>query len=334
MKIFLKWIFKATISGIIAIIFLSIFSLFYYNFGIRRTNESGATDYVWENRFFSLGYEGFAWGINDTEGLNNVWPKQEQIDILLMGSSQMEARNVAQNKNTGYLLNELCTANEVDLYTYNIGVEGHTIYALANNIHNALDKYRPTKYVIAETRTVELEVDTMQAVLSDTLERSPAYDSGMLYYLQKIPYLRLVHKQLNNVRSQHSDLDNSKEKSKQTIDDEYKTVLDKFLGKMSEEAQVQGCTLIIFYLPTIQIRGDGNLTATTDEQFMEVFQSICAEKEIVLVDMTNDFIKEYTDNSRLPYGFSNTKIGTGHLNAVGHELIADRLYNVVTENEK
>ena len=47
--------------------------------------------------------------------------------------------------------------------------------------------------------------------------------------------------------------------------------------------------------------------------------------------MSDDFIEEYMESSRLPHGFMNTSVGTGHLNRTGHKLIANHLFEVLVE---
>ena len=45
----------------------------------------------------------------------------------------------------------------------------------------------------------------------------------------------------------------------------------------------------------------------------------------IFIDTDNDFIELYKTKHILPYGFINTKVGSGHLNKYGHEVIAKRL---------
>ena len=49
--------------------------------------------------------------------------------------------------------------------------------------------------------------------------------------------------------------------------------------------------------------------------------------------MDDVFLAEYTASYTLPHGFSNTLLGSGHLNADGHRMVAETLYEVVLSNE-
>lgn len=330
----LVWCLKCFLSAIISLVVLSAFTLLYYNYGIRKTNLSGATDYVWENHFYSVGYEGCAMGFTDLNGLNNAFPRQDEIDILVMGSSQMEARNVPQKKCTTYVLNTYMKENNVNLYAYNIGVEGHAIYTLVNNLEAALNEYNPQSYVVLETKMTDLDIDKMQAVINGTYARTPAYDSGMIYYLQKIPYLRLIHKQISNYNVQNSLVDDLRAQMYSDIsaEENYYDTLDSFISLINERCVSKGCKPIIFFIPEISLSENG-IEFEYDYEKLELFKKSCYNHDIEFVDLTERYLKEYGETYILPYGFSNTKIGKGHLNSFGHQMVADELYKKIVSME-
>lgn len=174
---YLKYIGKVIIAGILALILLSVFSYIYSFSGLHVYNESGATDYKWmPHQYKSNMTEGFSWLRLDANGFNNASAHMENgIDILLMGSSHMEAVNVDPNENTGYLLNEMLP----DKVTYNIGMSGHTIYTCVQNLRDALNEYDPSDYVIIETNTIHMDEESVNEVISDTYPEIPSYDSGL-----------------------------------------------------------------------------------------------------------------------------------------------------------
>ena len=330
-KCIILWIIKAIVSGVIALGVLSIFALFYYNYGIRKTNTTGATDYSWENRFYSQGYEGVGYGILDENGFNNIKPYSD-IDILLMGSSQMEARNVAQNKCSSYVLDSCLN----DYNVYNIAVEGHNIYRNISNLDAALKEYTPSKYVILETMNIDLDNDSMIMAISGSYTKSNAYDSGIIYYMQKVPYLRIIHKQLTALKT-NKDVDQFK--LDDDIDDNssdnveiYKDNLEFFLGKYAKKCNDYGCKPIILYLPDITIDENGLLLSSYSNK-EKMFLDVCTELGIELVDMSKVFESEYNSNYCIPYGFCNTSIGYGHLNEYGHKIVAEELYRKIMELE-
>lgn len=132
------FVLKVMSAGIVSLGILSLFSIAYNYTGVHIDNTDGATDYKWEaNQLLTTMGEGYAWFRVDENGFNNCGDKHSpnsDVDILLMGSSHMEAVNVSPKSNTGYILNELID----DKRTYNIGISGHSIYRCVSNLQDAV----------------------------------------------------------------------------------------------------------------------------------------------------------------------------------------------------
>ena len=121
---FFKWCIKAGIAGAASVALLSLFTLVYSNSGVHIANPSQATDYFWEPRQYKANMtEGFSWLRMDANGFNNEKDLVDLggVDILIMGSSHMEAVNVGRAENAGALLNTMLP----EYKTYNIGISGH-----------------------------------------------------------------------------------------------------------------------------------------------------------------------------------------------------------------
>ena len=110
---------KLVLATMLAILVLSGVCLLYDHSGIHVASKEGATDYVWEKKQYKATMrEGYSWLSMDLNGYNNVFDYSNSPDILLMGSSHMEAVNVAKDKNVGYLVNQ----GIPEYRTYNIGI--------------------------------------------------------------------------------------------------------------------------------------------------------------------------------------------------------------------
>jgi lysophospholipase L1-like esterase len=72
----------------------------------------------------------------------------------------------------------------------------------------------------------------------------------------------------------------------------------------------------------------------TDKNKLRDFSRLCKEHNITFIDMSDDFIAAYNKEKIVPYGFSNTIPGEGHLNKYGHEIIAERLSKTIDEMEQ
>lgn len=331
MKNTIKWFLKAFVAGILAVLVASAVCLIYYNPGIHVTNPSGATDYVWQSNRFTGGMtEGIAWGYTDKNGFYNETDTDKNMDLLVMGSSQMEGTNVFPTQNTAWLLGEF-----TDKSTYNIGTSGHDFLVCVKNLEAALTEMQPTEYVIIEIGTPKYSVNTIEECLSGKLGNIPSYDSGLLFHMQKIPYLKLVYAQLkswdgvgnNNAPSTQTD------KPTTVIEPSLTEAYGRLLGKVSEICAAHGVQPIIVYHPHLQVNADGTVVPDHDETYLEVFASACADNGVLFVDMTEDFLQMYETEHLLPHGFCNTAVGVGHLNRHGHRAIAERLAEVISAHE-
>ncbi len=314
---------------------MNVFCLGYSLQGAHITNPTGATDYTWgPNSHFARMTEGMAFGRFDQSGFNNSYPAEEMVDILLMGSSHMEALQMPQDKNVGYLLNEyLHQEGASGDYIYNIGTSGHGLTDCISNLPAALASYQPRKAVIIETMTLNFTQQQIDAVLNGTRERITSHDSGLIYQLQRIPYLKLVYSQLKgSFGAGAEDVDLRPQKGTQETDAlEYSSRISALLTQAAD--LIGDCQLIIVYHPTLALHADGSISDMTDQKRREAFSAACEAEDICFVDMTETFLRAYETEHILPHGFANTAVGVGHLNQNGHRIIAEELAKVLRELE-
>lgn len=333
LKYIFYWLVKAITAGIISLILLSLFTILYNNTGVHIENPSGATDYFWKpNQLKTTMSEGFSRLRMDENGFNNAASEDEDIDILLMGSSHMEAVQVSKYENTGYLLNKALEDKRV----YNIGMSGHTIYHCANNIENAIKEYNPKDFVIIETATVKLDMQSMEKVLDGTYPHIDSYDKGLLYLIQKsIPAVKTLYKQIDQWRTaENTESAAHKNGTKFSSGNSDIEILEKFLAKIVSPVYSRGTKLIIFYQPDTRIDSLGNLITETDPIALAAFEKACEKNGIIFVDMTDSFQNLYRREYTLAHGFSNTAVGEGHLNAGGHRAIAEKLTAVIQKESE
>lgn len=312
----------------VTLVILSVISLVYCYTGVKVFSQSGATDYTWDSgQWKSNMMEGFAWLFMDSNGYNNPEAiSADEVDILLMGSSHMEALQVPADKNMAYLLSESMKNKNV----YNVGISGHTIYRCISNFQEAVSTYDSVDCIIIETDTVSLNAEEMNTVINGVDEPIPSFDSGLLYSIQKnIPALKTLYKQVVDWR-QMSSLQEREIVKNDTSNrtDQYECILNDFL-RLLVEAKDDDMEVIIFYHPPVSIDMSGSYVDTTNLDDKALFQQICIDKGIIFVDMTEDFEKVYEERKVLAKGFVNTGVGEGHLNEYGHEIICRRLTEVM-----
>ena len=149
--------------------------------------------------------------------------------------------------------------------------------------------------------------------------------------LQKNPFLRLIYAQLKNFRGNTAD-DTAPPTSPETTIGNEENYCALF-AKLSDTVSDKGARLIIVYHPSLILNDDGTASANVDKELSEFFAACCEQNGIMFLDMSNRFLESYENEAKLPHGFANTSIGTGHLNKNGHAMIAESLYEIMKETE-
>lgn len=316
---------RVILSGALALALLTAFCCLYSNPPVHFPDPDGATDYRWEpNTFYSQATEGFSWGYTNNEGYYNPndYHPGDRVDVLIMGSSHMEAGNVAPEESTASVL-----ASKLDGKTvYNIGTSGHRFLICADNLAKAVEKYAPSTAVVIETETMSFSDDTIRQVLDGTLADIPSYNSGIIGILQREPFLRQLYHQWQSYQAKNAGAADDSEAQTGENDER---LLDELMKKI--QADAAGVRVIVFYHPSVEVGADGAMTVLNEEERAEQFRRLCEENGIYFLDMSERFLREYAENYTLPYGFSNTSVGSGHLNKYGHAMIADELYKLLSE---
>ncbi len=325
-----KIIFNLFISSALSITILSTF-IYFYRHSQGRENPNQTTDEIWyPNQFCSNMEEGYAWFNFDKNGFNNSYPvKKDKIDILLIGSSHLEAIQMKTNENIGYLLNDLLP----NYYSYNIGMSGHFLPTNINNLAKAYNFYKPTKSIIIETGRIKLDLLDITSVVNGNLKRRIPNDKGINYYIKKYtPIIKTFGKkivgqiELWKTKSQNIIFKNPNTVQINNSNDinEYSQKLNSFLA-LARNSVPKEIPIIIFYHPTYTLQTNGSIINNTDKWYLEIFADACKNNNIIFIDTDNDLKELYQTRHILPYGFINTSVGSGHLNKYGHEAIAKRL---------
>lgn len=345
-KTTLKSLGRIIVSGIIALVILNLFSFFYYRIRGGIINEDGSTNRKSEaNTFYFCGTEGFGWGKVNNDGFPNMFDYEEnmRIDVLIMGSSHMEARQVGISQTTASRLNALLENETV----YNIGYSGHNFLICAGNLRAALKRYQPTQYVVIETTIVSFSDDQDQEIvqiINDEVpevvinRRATGIIAKIFDLLRMSSYFRLIELQknqyFNNLKATSMGGGENSQVHTKTNTMNNGDLLNDLLHQMSILADEYGAKLIIAYHPSISISSDGTLNLNTDQDATTRFKQLCDTNEILFLDMGNRFKEEYDSAYILPYGFFNTPVGSGHLNKYGHTMMAEELYKLILEDKQ
>jgi hypothetical protein len=318
---------KIIAAGIIAFLILTLFCFAYYNLPVHSSSKTGTTDYVWEKHaYYSKMTEGFGYGKMNNEGFNNLADYNGQrVDLLVMGSSQMEGTNVVQHKTTVALLN---VSFDRAKYVYNLGISGHGFPHIVNNLERAIYYYAPQEYVIIETGSLRFDIQSLEDALAEQMQRIPSYDSKILFYLQKIPYLRLLYSQYKSAVG-NKDQETISVSTTDANKEAYSEILNRVMNKLHQLSINHKVNILIFYHPHLLLTKEGDVSVETNTEYLALFKKACIDHALYFVDMTDVFLETYKNYHILPHGFTNTAVGVGHLNEKGHTIIANELYRQI-----
>lgn len=318
---------KILLAGITAVAILcGIFAL-YYTLPVHIANPNGNTDYVWPaNSRWAKMTEGLSWGRFDANGYNNL-QIVENPDILILGSSHMEATNVLPTENLGYLLGK-----SGEYAVYNMGISGHNLIKVCKYLPVTLTLYEEQpEFIIIETATTNLSQASVDALLEGTVEFSPSHDTGLLAAAQRLPFVRLAYQQLTTgLLEQFLPAQPAAAGAEEAVSaDTY----DAFFRYIHDVTGDSDSRLIIVYHPTAELCEDGSVRFAADEG-TTLFAQMCAQYGIAFLDMTHPFTQMYQDTHKLPHGFVTGAIGSGHLNADGHAAMARQLEQLIAALEQ
>jgi hypothetical protein len=333
----MKSVIKFCLASGLAFLILNSLCFAYYNVPVLFPSETGVTDgHLEANAFYVRAVEGYGYGKLNNEGFNNFDDYySKNIDILMMGSSHMEAMQVAQAKTTSAILGKMFNREK---YVYNIALGAQTISGTIKHFEKAIDYYTPKEFAVIETQDIKIPFDDLDAIvheqfgsiLSSRLAPNPNPIRQLMMrlqysFLRKMPYIRLVAYQINTVMSFSGD----QEKTETGIfeKERYAELLNSCMERLHRISVEYDISLIIFYHPHMKLLPDGSVIPDTNTEYLDMFGTACTNNNIHFLDMTVPFLLAYQERYILPHGFNNTQVGMGHLNENGHKIIAEELYN-------
>ncbi len=327
-------VFKAILAGVVAVFILSVILMPYSFTPVHISNDLKNTDYVWPaNSYWMKMTEGVSFGRFDENGYNNL-RVVDNPDIIIVGSSHMEAANVMQNNNLGYLLNEKL---ENRYSVYNMGISGHHLFKVCQYLPETLEVYDTSpKAVIVETSDVEVTAKDVNNVIEKTVEFTPSHNSGIVAMMQKVPFLRLAYHQIDGglldlfmPAGSQGTIESKETADVAKIDVQAYDDLFTYLESLKDKYKTE---IIIFYHPFGELQDDGTIKFGSTEH-LYAFSSAAKEHNINFVDMTEKFEEIYYKEHHVPHGFNTGEISSGHINAYGHSAVADMMLEEINRLE-
>ena len=340
MKKLFVYALKCCVALIISVVLLSLFSLFYYNPPIASKQPDRSTNYKYiPNKTWSYMTEGYGYGKTDSLGYNNAYyANLTDPDIVVVGSSHMEALEVPENANCVYLLNELFDKDDVPDNNYkclNLGVSGHSFQVTASNYKSIANKFQGSKYIVIEAFEVEFSSQTLDDIIAEKFSTPMEEKSFLAETMQKVPFVRALYKKINETKPVQTTTAESTDSNNVVYDlNEYTDKLNIVLKKIAEISAENNVEPIIMLHDRFWENEEGEFVFTTDKAYKDAFKKCCDINGIKVIDVSSKMVNEYKNSFAPSYGFANSEPGDGHLNKTGHRIIAETVYEYINEMEE
>lgn len=279
------------------------------------------------------GTEGFGIIKTDENGYINKPGSLQEKYVLSMGSSHTQGKEMSIDKNYTSLINARFSKGEGSLAVYNIACDANFLPSLIKHFSAAVEAFPEASVVTIEISNVDVSAEELEDALqqaeydeSQNVKNQAQYigfkDKLKILIKEYFPLISLVKSKLET-----SSANNNTDTVEKTDNNDAAKALEKALKLI--RSKYDGEIIFIYHSQTI-IEKDGSISFAEDKLF-EDFEKACSENNIQVVNMRPVFVEHYEDEKEIPYGFANTKPGNGHLNALGHRLIADSLIPYIEE---
>lgn len=321
---------KIIIAGILSSVFLSIVSIVYCYSMINVPTITRVSAYSGvPGSLRSTMREGFGWNLMDANGFNND-VAYDDVDVLIMGASHIEAIQVDRSENVTHKLDEMLP----NYHVYNIGTSGQTIERCAYYLENACNYFSPC-YVVIDLTSLELDKEIIDSVLTGTYQESEIYAEDLRVIYNYVPASRQLRERIGEWKNLSDFSEAGGDEVSLQDDITYKKMWKKFLSYIGNICSEHDTQLILIYHPSnYDVDATGQLVFEDETYEWAIFQKFCEENNIVLVSTKDEYIRMYNEDHVVPNGFANTRLGSGHINKYGHTAMANVLYETIKSLEE
>ena len=326
-------------AGAVSIAILSVLMCAYSFIPVHIANPNGNTDYIWPaDSVWFRATEGIGWGQYDENGYNN--PEViEHPDILLVGSSHMEAQYVPQDDNVAAVMCDLFNGEHE---VYNMGISGHTFFKICQYLPRSIELYKDSvKYVILEAYFVNVKQQDVDEVLEHKVDFASSSHNPIMQFVNEVPGLRIIDHQrkvgffdlFKDQGSRRHVFSLDGEEFSSDVSESDLPAYDRLFTYLGDIEKDTGVELIVFYHPTEAFDSEGHILFERSEAY-EAFAGAAASHDIDFVDVSDDFTKMFYEQHHVAHGFCTGRLGMGHLNSYGHRASAEALVKFIREKDR
>ncbi|MCR5673106.1 MAG: hypothetical protein K6F87_05265 [Lachnospiraceae bacterium] len=331
------WIVALAVAAVICNV--SCFA-FYNPLQELKREHGSTTGFLLPNSHGVYGLEGYCAASVDQNGyVNRDIPRADEYYVVA-GASHTEGLFIPEKYRYSDLLSDMLYDDGL-AHTVNIGKSGNFFSVVLQHLDGILGEFPDAKGIIIETDSLAYDTkalyDSMIQTGYDPDETAGSILSSMdgrtrtvIKVKQALPLLRELHKQyytyLDSVRSSDSGSDIlDPDFWRSEYEGDFETALDDLMKYLRNSTDQQ---IVILYHPAISLEEDGSMKILTNNA-EGYYKKVCADNDIIFVDMTERFLQAYEEEHIIPYGFNNTAPGEGHINRQAHKMIAEELAEVL-----
>ena len=323
-------------GGISALVLLNLILFFYMYYPLARPNEYNTTDYTFEpNRIYFWMYEGIAYGKTDSAGFNNN-QFISKPDIIILGSSHMQAKEVMPKYNVANQLQSNLVNSGYNFSVYNMGISSHGFIKCLKYLKNTTA--HSEKYIVIETSDIDFSGEEIESLLQYSLSRIQinTYNNKIINFVRRLPLYQILRtQQTQGLIKVFLGKNTSTNQSLSTTQENITRIsanYEKLFSYIEENSD--GRQIIVFYHPTGMPTANGKLEYITSESYLEEFKLASKRHGIIFLDLTEETEKLWQTEHKTTHGFTTGTAFSGHLNKNGHRIAARKLADCIIQNEE
>lgn len=333
----LQWVAALLLGAFI----VSMLSFCYYRPVGWMERDKNATSAVWEpNSVIVNMLEGAGITHVDSRGYTNLGNQELDDDLILcIGASYVQSKEVMEDKKYTALLNEKLKDDD-KLKVYNLSRDAYMYPEIVAGFSAAIQEFPQTKVAILDISNTDFSLEELTGALQEREYDEEQTGEGLykkistkeklkLKLKDYFPIISILKYQISQTNGTAVDGASVVKKENTIAEKEYEEALNATMELMRKSFNGR---IIVLYHPATILEKDGSMSIK-QPKFKENFEKMCEKNKIEFVDMEADFLEAYEDNYIVPYGFQNTTIGEGHINESGQNIIAERLYSVITKEK-
>lgn len=302
-------------------------------------SQGSTTGYLLPESGGVYGLEGYCIAHVDENGYVNRDMERSDDYYVVAGASHTEGLFIPFKYRFSDRLNDILYDDD-KLHFVNIGKSGNYFSVVLQHLDGILGEFPDAKGIIIETDSLAYDTkalyDSMiqagydpDETASSILSQYTAKQKAVIRTKQALPLIRELHKQYftylgsKKAPSESDILDPEFWQSE--YDGDFEEALNTLMGYIRSKTDKR---IIVLFHPAVRLEADGSMTCLSNNA-EDYYKRVCQNHNIDFIDMTDTFTEAYEKDHIIPYGFSNTTPGDGHINRAAHEMIAEKIAEVL-----